>query len=128
MPGAFGPPIPDSARDLRRVIEDHANTAWGDIRMVCPLDREHAVKVLCGAFERVLTSTHGNAKAMQQEITVTRKLASALLAQVLRMANGSDKAICGVCEEPKSRHAASCAVGRLQEQCRQLRIEGRSHH
>ena len=119
MIGAEGPDTPDRHRPLARVLEDHANRAWGSIRDVSPLNRAHAEKVLVKAFGELLDSVRDDTSPLKEKVKTLEQFGSQLLGIIVKPASRMPQAgdpphdnrrRCRSCNEPMTKHDSLCKV------------------
>lgn len=128
MPGASTTPAAN--RPLDAVLDDHANACWGEIRMVFPLDRERAVRVIVAAFRALLCALKGDVHTLRNELLATRRVAgiAASLAQRLARDGEQQNPICRCCKQSVRDHHKGCPVKNVADACAGLGIDVRSHH
>lgn len=111
---------------VEQVIADIANTTWGEIRDVHPLDREHATRVIAASYRRLLECASGGGGAIATELAATKRVASKLLKVLLdavRKKNSDGPfAVCSVCEARMREHTATCPVGMVAKTCEEMKI------
>jgi hypothetical protein len=119
MIGAEGPDTPDRHRPLARVLEDHANRAWGAIRDVSPLNRAHAEKVLVKALGGLLESVRDDTNPLKDQVKALQLLGSKMMAMIVKLATrapqygdpaNDNRRRCRHCGQPMTKHDEICKV------------------